>query len=220
MAFGLIVLFASYLIYSYATLSPVIDALKPLSFFAWTAGHRPMAGVSDWPSVGAAGRRRRSCCSPIGVVGFVRRDLGGVGERRLAPPALAAGRHRRAVHAASWPTGRASPSPGVWASGCTAILIVASADAFSDMIAQPAADRGPHRGDLPGPRPDPAVGRPPADVLRLRLVHHRPVGGHVPGRLGRRRGPASPRGRPVDAAVAGLVGVPERARGAWPRSAS
>ncbi len=57
MAFGLIVLFASYLIYSYATLSPVIDALKPLSFFTWTAGHRPMAGVTDWPSVAPARRR-------------------------------------------------------------------------------------------------------------------------------------------------------------------
>ena len=41
MAFGLIVLFASYLIYSYATLSPVIDALKPLSFF--TLDRRPPA---------------------------------------------------------------------------------------------------------------------------------------------------------------------------------
>ena len=44
LAFGLIVLFASYLIYGYATLSPIIEALKPLSFFVWTAGHRPMAG--------------------------------------------------------------------------------------------------------------------------------------------------------------------------------
>jgi ABC-2 type transport system permease protein len=91
MAFGLIVLFASYLIYSYATLSPVIDALKPLSFFTWTAGHRPMAGVSDWPAVIALAAVT-AVLFGIGVVGFVRRDLGGVanvGWLRL--PSLPAG---------------------------------------------------------------------------------------------------------------------------------
>ena len=172
----------------------------------------PMAGVSDWPSV-AALAAITIVLFAIGVVGFVRRDLGGVANVGLAAAALAAGRHRADRSPDSSPTGRASPSPGVSGIGLYGILIVASADAFSDMIANAAADRRPHRDGLPGPRPDPAVGRPPADVLRLRLVHHRPVGRHVPGRLGRRRGTASPRGRPVDAAIAGLVGVAERARG-------
>ena len=92
MAFGLIVLFASYLIYSYATLSPVIDALKPLSFFTLDGGP-PADGGRQRLAV----RRRRSRPSTvvlfaIGVVGFVRRDLGGVanvGWLRL--PSLPAG---------------------------------------------------------------------------------------------------------------------------------
>src|SRR4029079_4246709 len=70
MAFGLIVLFASYLIYSYASLSPVIDSLKPLSFFTWTAGHRPMAGVSDWAAVAALALITLVLFA-VGVVGFV-----------------------------------------------------------------------------------------------------------------------------------------------------
>ena len=48
--------------YSYASLSPVIDALSPLSFFTWTAGHRPMAGVTDWPSVALLAAVDRRCC--------------------------------------------------------------------------------------------------------------------------------------------------------------
>jgi ABC-2 type transport system permease protein len=132
MAFGLIVLFGSYLIYSYATLSPVIDALKPLSFFTWTAGHRPTAGVSDWPSLGALAAITVVLFA-IGVIGFVRRDVGGVanvGWLRL--PSLPAGitgpltrqlADRTAV-ALAWGLGI----------GFYGVLIVASADAFSDMI--------------------------------------------------------------------------------------
>ena len=132
MAFGLIVLFGSYLIYSYATLSPVIDALKPLSFFTWTAGHRPMAGVSDWPAVLALAGATLVLFG-VGVVGFVRRDLGGVanvGWLRL--PSLPAGimgpftrqlADRTAI-ALAWGLGI----------GLYGVLIVASADAFSDMI--------------------------------------------------------------------------------------
>src|SRR3954469_7195387 len=132
MAFGLIALFASYLIYSYATLSPVLDALKPLSFFTWTAGHRPTAGVTDWPSLGALAAITVVLFA-VGVVGFVRRDLGGVanvGWLRL--PSLPAGitgpftrqlADRTAI-ALAWGLGI----------GLYGVLIVASADAFSDMI--------------------------------------------------------------------------------------
>ena len=133
LALGLIVLFASYLIYSYATLSPVIDALKPLSFYTWTAGHRPMAGVSDWPSV-ALLAGITVVLFAVGVVGFVRRDLGSmanVGWLRL--PSLPAGitgpftrqLSDRAGIALAWGVGI----------GLYGTLIVASADAFSDMIA-------------------------------------------------------------------------------------
>ena len=132
LALGLIVLFASYLIYSYATLSPVIDALKPLSFFTWTAGHRPMAGVSDWPSVAALAVLTIGLFA-VGVVGFVRRDLGSmanVGWLRL--PSLPAGIHGPFTRQLADRTGIALAwGVGI---GLYGMLIVASADAFSDMI--------------------------------------------------------------------------------------
>ena len=132
MAFGLIVLFASYLIYSYATLSPVIDTLKPLSFFTWTAGHRPMAGVSDWPAVAALAVITLVLFA-VGVVGFVRRDLGSmanVGWLRL--PSLPAGITGPFTRQLADRTGIAL----AWGLGIGlyGVLIVASAEAFSDMI--------------------------------------------------------------------------------------
>jgi ABC-2 type transport system permease protein len=132
MAFGLIALFASYLIYSYASLSPLIDALTPLSFYTWTAGHRPLAGVTDWPSVAFLGGVDAMLLG-IGVVAFARRDLGSVanvGWLRL--PSLPAGitgpfsrqlADRTAV-AIGWGVGM----------GLYGILIVASASAFSESI--------------------------------------------------------------------------------------
>jgi ABC-2 type transport system permease protein len=75
LAFGLVGLFASYLISSYASLSPLIDSLKPLSWYAWTAGHRPLAGVTDWPSVALLAVFCVILLT-IGVVAFERRDLG------------------------------------------------------------------------------------------------------------------------------------------------
>jgi len=132
LALGLIVLFASYLIYSYATLSPVIDALKPLSFFSWTAGHRPMAGVTDWPSV-AILAGITVVLFAVGVAGFVRRDLGSmanVGWLRL--PSLPAGITGPFARQLSDRTGIAL----AWGLGIGlyGALIVASAQAFSDMI--------------------------------------------------------------------------------------
>ena len=132
MAFGLIALFASYLIYSYASLSPLIAALKPLSFFTWTAGHRPIAGVADWPSV-AALAAIDVVLMAIGVLAFARRDLGSVanvGWLRL--PSLPAGIRGpfsrqladRAGVAIAWGIGI----------GLYGILIVASARAFSESL--------------------------------------------------------------------------------------
>jgi ABC-2 type transport system permease protein len=132
-AFGLIVLFASYLIYSYATLSPLIDALKPLSFFEWTTGHRPMAGVSDWGSLGLLAAVDVVLFA-IGVVAFARRDLGSVANvgwlRLPSLPAGIAGPFTRQLAdragiAIAWGVGV----------GLYGILIVASAQAFSDSIA-------------------------------------------------------------------------------------
>jgi ABC-2 type transport system permease protein len=132
LAFGLILLFAGYLINSYASLSPIIDALRPLSWYSWTAGHRPLAGVTDWPSVGLLA----AVCAgflAIGVLAFERRDLGDSAALRwLRLPSLPAGTggpFRRQLAdrtgiAIAWGVGI----------GLYAALIVASADAFAQSI--------------------------------------------------------------------------------------
>jgi ABC-2 type transport system permease protein len=133
LAFGLASLFGPYLISSYASLSDTIAALKPLSWYAWTAGHRPMAGVSDWASVGLLAL---VCVAflAIGVVAFGRRDIGSASALSwLRLPSLPAGIHGpftrqladRTAAAIAWGAGI-----GLYAS-----LVVASAKAFAESIA-------------------------------------------------------------------------------------
>jgi ABC-2 type transport system permease protein len=132
MAFGFIVLFASYLIYSYASLSPLLETFKPLSFWVWTVNHRPMAGVTDWPSVAFLAAVDVVLLA-IGVIAFSRRDLGSVanvGWLRL--PSLPAGiggpfarqLSDRAGVALAWGLGI----------GLYGALIVASAKAFTESL--------------------------------------------------------------------------------------
>jgi ABC-2 type transport system permease protein len=132
LAFGVFALFGSNLINSYSSLSPVIAALRPLSWDAWTQGHRPMAGVSDWPSVLLLAL---VCVGfiAIGILGFVRRDLGSATALRwLRLPSLPAGvgdpfrrqlADRTAV-ALGWGAGI----------GLYAGLIIISAKAFAESI--------------------------------------------------------------------------------------
>lgn len=75
LAMGLIFLFGGYLIASYSSLSPAIEALRPLSWYAWTAGHRPIAGVTDWASIGLLALVCVVLLA-IGVIAFARRDIG------------------------------------------------------------------------------------------------------------------------------------------------
>jgi ABC-2 type transport system permease protein len=132
MAFGLFALFASYLIYSYSSLSPLIGALAPLSFFDWTAGHRPMAGVSDWGSLAFLAIVDLVMFG-VGVAAFVRRDIGAVANVGwLRVPSLPAGiggpfRRQladRAGVAIAWGLGI----------GLYGLLVAASARAFADTI--------------------------------------------------------------------------------------
>jgi ABC-2 type transport system permease protein len=133
LAFGLAALFAPYLVSSYASLSDTIGALKPLSWYAWTAGHRPMAGVSDWASVGLLALVSLWFLA-IGVIAFGRRDIGNASALSwLRLPSLPAGIHGpftrqladRAAAAIAWGIGI----------GVYAALIVASAKAFSESLA-------------------------------------------------------------------------------------
>jgi polyether ionophore transport system permease protein len=132
LAFGLISLFGSTIINGYSSLSPLIASLRPLSFEALTAGHRPLAGVTDWWSV-ALLAGAIVCLLVIGVDGFVRRDVGDAsGLRWLRLPSLPAGtgdpfRRQladRTAEALAWGAGV----------GLYAALIVASAKAFAESI--------------------------------------------------------------------------------------
>jgi ABC-2 type transport system permease protein len=77
-----LVMAGGWVIYGYRESIPIFDALRPLSWYSWTAGHRPIAGTFDWPSllplaaiilVG----------SVVGVLAFERRDLGAIGSVRM-----------------------------------------------------------------------------------------------------------------------------------------
>lgn len=75
------ILLGSWIIAGYRDAIPVFDALSPLSWFTWTASHRPIAGSTDWPSliplaaIVVAGLG-------IGVIVFERRDLAAIGSVR------------------------------------------------------------------------------------------------------------------------------------------
>jgi len=57
-----------------------IEALSRLSYFTWTAGHRPLAGVTDWPSL-AILAAIDVVLFAIGVFVFGRRDIGAVAKQ-------------------------------------------------------------------------------------------------------------------------------------------
>ena len=132
-AFGLIALFAGYLVNAYGSLSQVIEALEPLSWYAWTAGHRPLAGVTDWPSLGLLAAVTAALLAS-GVLAFERRDLGdSTALRWLRLPSLPAGIGGPFTRQLADRTGIAIAwGVGV---GIYAILIIASAEAFSTMLA-------------------------------------------------------------------------------------
>ena len=147
MALGLIVLFGGYVISSFGCLSTVVGALGPLSFFEWTAGHRPLAGVTDWPSVGllaavtvgllAVGVRRLRAARP----GRRRRRLAwlrlpslpaGI-QRTVHPPAGRPGRGRHRVGRGHRGL-RARSSPGSARQFAEVILSLPQIQAYLDVL--------------------------------------------------------------------------------------
>ncbi|HSL97108.1 MAG TPA: ABC transporter permease subunit [Candidatus Deferrimicrobiaceae bacterium] len=74
LALGGITLFASFIISGYASAISFFESLEPVSYFALTAGHRPIAGVWDWPSVALVGAIALALLG-VGVVAFAWRDL-------------------------------------------------------------------------------------------------------------------------------------------------
>ena len=135
-AAGLAALFlvGSWLINGYADAMPVFETLSPISFFSWTADHRPIAGLHDpvsllWPALIALGGLA------LGTVSFVRRDLGSIGQLRL--PSLPewllgiTGPMRRTV-------GERIGAISAWGAGIGvyALVIATSSADLQEMIAQ------------------------------------------------------------------------------------
>ncbi len=88
-------LFGGYVVTGYRAVVPAFDAVAGLSWLGWTADHVPLAGRSDWGSLGLVAVASALLLG-IGVVAFVRRDIAITGTTRMPGPAAGAARHRRA----------------------------------------------------------------------------------------------------------------------------
>ncbi len=84
---GAITLFGSFVIGSYASTVPVFETIKGVSYFQLTDGHRPLAGVSDWGSVGILAAVTAALLV-FGVEAFARRDLLVPGGSRIRMPRM------------------------------------------------------------------------------------------------------------------------------------
>ncbi|TAJ99205.1 MAG: hypothetical protein EPO36_13010 [Chloroflexota bacterium] len=71
---GAVVLFASFVVASYADSVPLFDAIRGASYFELTNGHRPMAGTWDWPAIGTLALVTAGLLV-AGIEAFTRRDL-------------------------------------------------------------------------------------------------------------------------------------------------
>ena len=129
---GAILLFGGYLIMSYRSVASALDTLQPLSWYSWTAAHRPLAGQWDWPSV----LLLAIVCGlllAIGVVAFDRRDIGiTVGSGRLRLPGLPAGKSGPFARQLS-DRGTAAIAAGLGI-GVYGALIASSAEAFIESV--------------------------------------------------------------------------------------
>jgi ABC-2 type transport system permease protein len=122
-----IALMASFVINGYAATVPAFDAVRQLSYFAFSAGHRPLAGAWDWPSIAGLG----IACAlflGIGVAAFERRDLLVPSGGRLRLPSIRLwirGPFTRAL-------GERVPAAIAWGLGLGlfGLVIAASADQF------------------------------------------------------------------------------------------
>ena len=72
---GGVILFAGYVLDAYQASFPAFSGVARLSWFSWTSGHNPLAGIWDWGSlVLVAGVA--VVLFAVGIEAFARRDLG------------------------------------------------------------------------------------------------------------------------------------------------
>ena len=129
---GALVLFLSFLVNGYGDLVPVFDAVRGLSYFDLTSGHRPMAGAWDWPAMGLLTAIVAAVLAG-GVVAFARRDMLVPSCGRQIVPQLDAwimGPFTRSV-------GERLPAALVWgaALGLYGVVLATSADEFVAVLA-------------------------------------------------------------------------------------
>lgn len=130
---GALVLFVSFIVNGYGDLVPAFDTIRGLSYFDLTAGHRPLAGVWDWGSIGLLSAIVAAVLV-FGVIAFARRDLlVPSGGRQLVPrlDAWIVGPFTRSF-------GERLPAALVWGGALAAygLLLATSADEFVATLGQ------------------------------------------------------------------------------------
>ncbi len=127
-------LFGGYVVTSYRAVVPAFDAVAGLSWLRWTADHLPLAGQSDWGSLGLVAVASALLLG-IGIVAFARRDIGITGTTRMPglPRALlgVGGPVRRSF-------GEVLPASVAWGAGLGlyGLLMAAASRAFVDELAK------------------------------------------------------------------------------------
>lgn len=130
---GALVLFVSFIVNGYGDLVPAFDAIRPLSYFDLTAGHRPLAGAWDWPALGLLAAIVAAVLA-VGVVVFERRDLLVPSGGRQVVPRLDTwimGPFTRSL-------GERLPAALVWGGALAlyGVVLATSADEFVTQLAQ------------------------------------------------------------------------------------
>jgi len=130
---GALVLFVSFIVNGYGDLVPLFDSIRGVSYFDLTAGHRPLAGVWDWGSIGLLSLIVAGVLGG-GVAAFARRDLlVPSGGRRIVPrlDVWISGPLTRAF-------GERLPAALVWGAALAAygLLLATSADEFVATLGQ------------------------------------------------------------------------------------
>ncbi len=127
-------LFGGYVVTGYRAVVPAFDAVAGFSWLGWTANHLPLAGVSDWGSLGLVAAASAVLLG-LGIVAFARRDIGITGTSRMpgAPRALlgVGGPIRRSFS-------EVLPASVAWGAGLGlyGLLMAAASRAFVDELAK------------------------------------------------------------------------------------
>ena len=124
---GAAVLVASFIVNGFAESVSAFETLRPISYFALTAHHRPLAGSWDWPALGALALMTVVLVG-VGAWAFARRDVLVPSGGRFRPPSIGLwlrGPFTRAL-------GERLPSAVIWGAGLGLFgaLIAPSADQF------------------------------------------------------------------------------------------